>query len=166
VNVLPTPVISATASSSIICSGLNTTLSASGASLYTWQPGNTSGATQIVSPTSSTTYTVSGTSSDGCVGTSTVGVVVIICTGIENNLTNSGIALYPNPSQGVITIERTNAQEPAQFVLYNALGAKVYEQTLTTAKENLQTGLTSGIYMYTIMQHQQILNQGKLLIQQ
>ena len=51
-----------------VCYGANTVLSASGASSYSWSPGGATTAAITVSPTSSTTYTVSG-SIPGCVPT-------------------------------------------------------------------------------------------------
>lgn len=69
-------VVSAQASSSVICSGQQTTLSATGASSYSWMPGSLIGSSVNVSPTTTTTYTVTGTSL-GCTATSTVNVTVI-----------------------------------------------------------------------------------------
>lgn len=63
--------LNATASSTTGCTGESFTLTASGADTYTWQPGNLTGSSVVVTPTTSTTYTVSGTSSGGCVVTPT-----------------------------------------------------------------------------------------------
>lgn len=68
VNALP----ALTASATPVCSGQTATLTANGAMSYTWIPGNLTGSSQTVSPTSTTIYTVSGTSADGCVNTSTI----------------------------------------------------------------------------------------------
>jgi Concanavalin A-like lectin/glucanases superfamily len=55
-----------------VCSGSNITITASGASTYTWSPAsslNTSvGATVIASPTIATTYTVNYVTASGCAG--------------------------------------------------------------------------------------------------
>ncbi len=64
----PLPTITAAASASIICNGSVTTLTAAGASTYTWMPGSLSGSSVSVSPTATTTYTVTGTNAAGCVG--------------------------------------------------------------------------------------------------
>ncbi|MBK8368162.1 MAG: hypothetical protein IPL10_12300 [Bacteroidetes bacterium] len=45
---------------STICSGNTATVTASGATTYTWQPGNLSGTTVTVSPSSTTIYTITG----------------------------------------------------------------------------------------------------------
>lgn len=56
-----------------ICSGDNFIIEAFGASSYTWSPGtglsSTVGSSVIASPTTTTTYTVTGTSEDGCTDT-------------------------------------------------------------------------------------------------
>jgi hypothetical protein len=62
------PVISITNSLPIICSGQNVTLTASGASTYTWNNG-TIGSTVVVNPSINTTYTVTGTDTNGCTAT-------------------------------------------------------------------------------------------------
>ena len=63
---LPIPVISASATPAFICVGSSSTLNASGASTYTWQPGSLTGASVSVSPATTTTYTVTGANADGC----------------------------------------------------------------------------------------------------
>jgi hypothetical protein len=69
VNALPT--IIATASSSTICSGNQTTIGATGANSYVWNP--TAG---VVNPIITTTYDVTGTDNNGCTSTSSVTVKV------------------------------------------------------------------------------------------
>ncbi|RLB99562.1 MAG: hypothetical protein DRI57_33425, partial [Deltaproteobacteria bacterium] len=77
VSVNPNPVISAVANPDSICSGSNSTLIASSSIVstsYTWSNGATTTNTQSVSPTINTTYTVTGTTANGCTGTATVSV--------------------------------------------------------------------------------------------
>ena len=68
-------VISVQATSNVICNGDLSTLSATGATSYTWMPGSLSGSFVNVSPTTTTTYTVTGTA-NGCTSSSTVIVTV------------------------------------------------------------------------------------------
>jgi hypothetical protein len=69
--------ISITATGDTICSGSVASLTASGATTYTWSAGATSTGTNTAtaSPASTTTYTVTGTSA-GCSGTATATVAV------------------------------------------------------------------------------------------
>lgn len=58
-----------------LCNGGNATLTASGAATYVWNPGNTTGSTITVSPVTTTTYVVVG-STGNCVTTDTIVVTV------------------------------------------------------------------------------------------
>lgn len=103
VNVLPKPVV--TISGENICSGVSTTLVASGAVSYVWSTGATTNSI-TVSPPVTTTYTVTATGANGCtvvatrtVGVSTTPVVNIAgpsstCPAVPVALTASGGATY------------------------------------------------------------------------
>ncbi|MEN9340096.1 MAG: hypothetical protein RIQ62_1408, partial [Bacteroidota bacterium] len=104
VNTLPTVV--ASASSTSICSGASSTLSATGAATYTWMPGNLTGS-PMVTPTSTITYTVTGTNASGCSNTATKTITVNplpnvvanasslnICAGASTTLSATGAATY------------------------------------------------------------------------
>ena len=108
------PVVAATATSASICAGSGTTITASGASTYSWTPGNLSGASVNVAPVSTTTYTVTGTDNNGMTGTSTVTITVnplpvinanssanAVCEGNSVTLTGSGNATSYNWSGGI-----------------------------------------------------------------
>ncbi len=79
VTVNPLPNIIVSANPAAICVGQQSTLTASGASTYVWQPGNLTGASVTVTPATTTTYTVTGTSAAGCVNTAQVSVLVQPC---------------------------------------------------------------------------------------
>jgi len=137
VTVTPNPIISVNSAS--ICPGGTTTLTATGASTYTWSPGtglsSTTGSTVTANPSSTTVYTITGTGSSGCNGTATSTVTVYatptivvsntaICVGSSAVLTASGASTYTwNPggmtgatvtvtpsSTQVYTITGTSAQ--------------------------------------------------------
>jgi hypothetical protein len=83
VNSVPT----LTVSSGFICSGGTAVLTATGASTYTWTSGPTAG-TYTVSPTTTSNYTVTGTSVSGCVNTQTTSVTVVANPTIAVNLSS------------------------------------------------------------------------------
>jgi len=101
VTVLNVPTV--TVNSPTLCSGQQVTLTASGATSYSWNTGATT-PTIVVSPASTTQYTVSGTTS-GCTS-STVSTVQVsptptvnttsatVCMGQTATLTASGAASY------------------------------------------------------------------------
>jgi hypothetical protein len=97
--------VGATSNTTSICSGSSATLSANGASSYTWSNASNSPST-IVSPTASSVYTVNG-SSGFCFGTGTINITVnpsptinsnasstIICVGESATITASGGNTY------------------------------------------------------------------------
>ncbi len=81
VSISPTLTITISPSSPSVCLGSGTTLTAGGATSYTWAPGFSTGSTLSVTPTSNTTYTVIG-SNGICVNsaTSTVSVITLTTT--------------------------------------------------------------------------------------
>ncbi|MES2762891.1 MAG: PKD domain-containing protein [Bacteroidota bacterium] len=90
ITVTPTPTTNVTASSSNICSGQSVTLTASGATLYSWMPGAQTTTVVVVTPTTSTTYTVSG-SNGTCSSTKTITVNVSPIPTISASTTNTTI---------------------------------------------------------------------------
>ena len=127
------PTVTATASSNTICAGTSVTLTAGGASTYTWNPGTLTGTTAVVSPTSTTTYTLSGDNGTGCIGTQTVTVNVnsapsisvtstptAVCAGNSATLTASGATSYTwNP--GALT-GTTAVVSPTATTVYTVTG--------------------------------------------
>lgn len=79
VNANPTVNVSATSTS--VCIGNTTTLTASGASTYVWTPPTflsvTTGPTTVSTPTSTITYNVQGTAANGCSNNSTIQIDVL-----------------------------------------------------------------------------------------
>jgi len=69
----PAPPMSIIASSSLVCASTSLTLSGSGANTFTWSVGGNN-ANVIVTPTSSTVYTLSGTGANNCVGNATINI--------------------------------------------------------------------------------------------
>ena len=99
------------ASSSTVCPGQTTTLTASGALNYTWSPGSslstTSGSVTNASPMSQTTYTVVGDNGAGCTGTTQITINMgagasigvsstasAVCNGFTSTLTATGATSY------------------------------------------------------------------------
>lgn len=75
VTVNELPLITVTGNNTV-CAGTQVTLTASGAVSYVWMPANVTTNPYVDAPLVTTTYTVSGTSADGCVGNTIVTVPV------------------------------------------------------------------------------------------
>ncbi|MDX2172751.1 MAG: gliding motility-associated C-terminal domain-containing protein [Bacteroidota bacterium] len=132
-NVTPTPTVVASATNATICAGASTTLSAVGATSYTWNPGAIIGSNITVSPLINTTYTVNG-ANGSCITSQTIGIVVNptptltaivsptnICPGSTATLSSSGATSYTwNP--GAI-IGGTVTDTPTSTTLYTVTGS-------------------------------------------
>ena len=149
-TVLPTPTVSASTSNSVICIGGSAILTASTtATTYTW---NTSATTMSisVSPTVTSTYTVSVSNASACVNTSTVMVTVDACTGINEVIANP-FSIYPNPNNGVFTIE---LNETTQVIITNVLGNILLKSTFDTGTQILDIkNNVNGIYFLQLNQN-------------
>ena len=89
-----------------VCEGSSTSITATGAQNYTWDQMLGSGASHIVTPSTETTYTVTGTDANMCSNTDSVtvsvnpaaiadaGVDVAICAGDSTTLMASGGSTY------------------------------------------------------------------------
>src|SRR5690554_229767 len=127
----PVPTVSA-GSNTTICAGEATSLTASGASSYSWNHSLGNGATHSVSPTSGTTYEVTGTDANGCENTAQVtinvnalpsvsaGSDVTICEGVATTLAASGATSYTwNNSLGT---GATHSVSPTSGTTYEVTG--------------------------------------------
>ena len=140
VTVIPRPVL-VMGPDAAICSGTSATISASGATTYSWSPStglsSTTGGTVTASPGSSTGYTVTGTTS-GCSSTGSLAVNVTptptlnvtaspssMCRGLSSSLSVSGASNYtwsPSGALSDINLPTTTAS-PVQTTTYTVIGA-------------------------------------------
>ena len=88
-----------------ICDGASTTLTATGGVSYTWDNGLGAGATFVVSPTTTTTYNVTGTDANSCTGTDAITVTVnslpTVNAGVDQTLCDDGTAVTLSGSGAV-----------------------------------------------------------------
>jgi hypothetical protein len=73
----------------------------------------------VIKPTSTTVYTLTGTSVEGCTTTAQISAVVSACNGIAENTSTSLLKVYPNPSNGQFFISSESA---VTLRLINTLG--------------------------------------------
>jgi hypothetical protein len=117
------PTLNVVSSSSLICAGHTVTLTANGASSYSWNPGSFSGNPVALNPTITTNYTITGVSASGCSNTSTITQNVSACTGIFQQQSKNIFKIYPNPTQGNIYIE---ALKPCKVILTTIMGQEIF----------------------------------------
>lgn len=149
VTVNPLPTIGASTSNSMLCVGQSATLTASGASTYTFNPGGT-GTSIVVSPSITSTYTISGTSAQGCNNSSVFTQSVSTCAGIEQIITQSySSVVFPNPSNGKYTIKSINLIQNIEVL--NLLGEIVLSKVSDSEIAEIDiTEQVNGVYILKI----------------
>ena len=122
-----TPTVSV--NSATICTGTSATLTASGATSYSWST-NSTNATIVVTPPSNTTYTIRGTNAAGCSQTKTTSVIVTsspsvtvnsatICVGNSTILSASGANTY---TWNTGALSSTLSINPSSTTVYTVTG--------------------------------------------
>jgi gliding motility-associated-like protein len=158
INGIATPTVTASAITSVICSGSSTTLNAGGASTYTWTSGVTNGA--AFSPTTTATYTVTGTSVAGCTNTAVQTITVnavptitvnnaTLCSGTSTVLTASGTAASFTWMPGSITTSTLNVS-PLSTTIYTVTGTSNGCSNTNTATVNINAVPTLTVNNPTI----------------
>ncbi len=162
-TVNPNPTVTATTSNTLICVGNSATLTASGATTYSWTPAVP--LTGVISPTANTTYTVIGTDSNGCTNTTTVLQSVSPCTGVESILANStGINLFPNPTSGDVTLVINTVTSGMVVEVYDVVGKQVATKSISEIKTTLSLSeLASGVYTYKVLNSNGVAKIGKIV---
>ncbi len=143
VNSLPT--IGTSVSASAICDGGSTTITGTGATTYTLNPGALTGTVFTVAPITTTTYTITGTNAQGCTssdtrvitvntlpGTGTTVSATTICTGSSTTITGTGAASYTlNP--GALT-GNSFIVSPTTITTYTITGLNAAGCTSTSTR--------------------------------
>lgn len=140
VTVNPLPIVSINSGTpSSICTGSSISLVAAGASTYTWSNGAT-GTSTIVSPTADSSYIVTGTDVNGCIGKDTTYVTVnplpvAVASSAANGASCNGNTIYLIASGGTS---------------YSWTGPNSYTSSLQNFALTNSTTAMSGIYTVTV----------------
>jgi gliding motility-associated-like protein len=148
VTVTPTPTITVTSPSTLICSGgAGTTLTASGATTYTWAPTTSSGTTLSANPSSTTTYTAFGQTAGGCVAVPGVITVSVSSTPIPTLTASSPtvclsstVSISANPATGY-----TYNWQPASEILGASNTSSIIAKPTTSANVIYTLTLSNGV---------------------
>ncbi len=144
INVNATPVLNVSPTVSIPF-GSSITFTASGATSYTWNPGNLNGPSITITPNTSAIYSVIGAGANGCVATATTGVLVTIGV-VENGAASAVLNVYPNPNTGVFIVEM-DKDYTTTLEMLDLTGRVVLTETFTEKNHQVNvTALANGIY--------------------
>ncbi|PBQ32070.1 hypothetical protein CNR22_09905 [Sphingobacteriaceae bacterium] len=162
VNTNPIPTINVVASSTLVCDGSVVTLTASGASTFTWTGQSSNSAVISVTPVGSTNYQVSGSNSFGCSSNGAQIVITkaapvltvtatktLVCVGGSVNITANGASTYAwvngpatpgnlvNPTglttYSVVGTGTNGCPSPEYMITINTLSTNLSVSAATTA---------------------------------
>jgi|GEM_PF-1021917 len=162
VVVNPLPNITITARDTV-CNGETITLTAGGANVYNWSTGE---ATPMisVSPTVNSSYSLTGTDINNCTASSSRTLVVVECTGLEEWNETIGITIYPNPSNGVFNVLRSNDLPGLKIEVYNNLSQLILQSDLNGSFSQLNLAdRANGIYFLKISRYGNLIKQEKII---
>lgn len=72
-------------------------------------------------------------------------------TGLQNQLTDNGIAIYPNPTKGRLTVQFSQPpNSPTTLMLTNALGETIETTAISEQRMTISLAVSAGIYTATI----------------
>ncbi|MES2680745.1 MAG: T9SS type A sorting domain-containing protein [Bacteroidota bacterium] len=147
ITVYSVPVLTIQADTTI-CEGETIALTASGATSYSLN-GVYTFPVVLVTPTVTSTYTMSG-ESNNCTGFKTIIIEVSECTGIDEIAGKDLLNIYPNPTNGNLFIELAT---DTKIILFDALGRKVFEDALKSGKHRIELhGYGEGMYFLSCIQ--------------
>ncbi len=166
VSTLPN-VNAVTSETNFICVGQSATLTASGAANYTFNPGGT-GASIVISPTITTTYTLIGANADGCKNTAFITQSVSACTSLQylNASHENKLNIYPNPTNGAINLSSEGFETEYKVQLTNALGQIILSDHMF--KKTISIDITkhpNGIYFLQLITKNKVVSVHKIIKQ-
>ncbi len=149
--------VQVSASSVFVEAGQPVTLTAKGASIFSWTPAQnlngTLGAQVTAYPTQTTTYTVTGSGLDLCNNKASITVFVRNPTATESPLLDQTLTLHPNPVEQVTMLEVENEVRGAVSIeVYTSIGKQVVQirdrkGTGTYSRLLDMRSLASGVYV-------------------
>jgi N-acetylneuraminic acid mutarotase len=163
-TVLPLPVIHALSSNTMACLGDMVTLTASGALTYSWSNNHTGQSINVLA--TNTLYTITGTDANGCVDTSSISQVALLCSGIHPYAyEHKSFSVSPNPSAGMFTLVSTDLNEYTTVTIMNSLGQVKVKLEDIKSGEIIITSLEKGIYYITAKDQTHKTFSSKLIIE-
>jgi hypothetical protein len=159
-------IITISNSDSLLCNGNTAILKVLGVINCTWTTGQTNPII-FVTPTVTTTYSVSGMDNNGCTFTSSITQSVSDCMGISSiNYNTEAILIFPNPNNGEFWLNIKRPLISAEFILFNEAGQEVHKQKVNKDKNLVQTkDLSPGIYYYSITENKKVVAKGKVQLE-
>ncbi len=117
--------------------------------------------------------TAGTTNADACTLSNTVfpanGTIFIWTppsAGIEEYAGQNNLLVYPNPSNGIFTIETETIKGSGDIYIYNIMGDVLYKSTIKNQKTDVDfSNQSKGIYFYKFISEDKSISTGKIIIQ-
>jgi hypothetical protein len=149
-TVAPNPTVQVSGAT-LICAGDSATLTASGASTYTWNHGASAPVT-TVSPAFTTFYIVHGSDSLGCRNSAGFLLNVMDCTvGMEEDASAIDFHISPNPNSGEFTLVSDIDSGGSRLVIYDLTGKIVLTLKMEKNQTLVRSHLEKGMYFCRIV---------------
>lgn len=150
----PAPTLTVVATKTVICNGESVSLTASGATSYTWTNSITNGV--AFTPTTSATYTVIA-SAGSCTNTAVKTISVSACTNIEEYDSKNIISILPNPNNGVFKIQ--SSVFPAKCFIIDITGKQIKNLIINESETSINISeFNNGVYYLNISNEHTSLN--------
>lgn len=162
-SVLPSPIVQIISNGNQICSGDEISLAASGAQTYTWSTGGTSPIISV-SPSVTTTYTLTGSGANGCSSSATYSQIVNACTGISENLMfGASVRIYPVPADEYLVVKGNDLKS---VEIYNVQGQVILKVDKSAELElRIETSqLQSGCYLVKMISESGKIESKRILV--
>ena len=143
------PSLSTLPASASVCGSVGVTLTASGASTYSWNPSTglsaATGSTVFATPASSTNYSITGTSTAGCISTTTKSVTVN--AGVTASALATSYTVCPGNTTTLIGLGYSSTSATSYTV--NTIPYALVTQTSPTVISTFTSGNTDEGYLST-----------------
>jgi len=149
VTAIALPTVNVVTTRSVICKWESNTLTANGATSYTWST-NAISPSIVVNPTVTTNYTVTG-ELNSCKSSKVFTQMVNLCLGIEEETVSQSITMYPNPATANLFVRLSTVNSDAEIRIFNMAGQLIKTQTIQSALSNIDLeGIANGLYLVEI----------------
>jgi len=149
-------------SNSVVCAGETVTITALGASNYTWSTGSTVPSIFVAPPTTSV-FTAYTSGSNNCTYSGSFTQTIDPCTVLKEEYASPYLTIFPNPGTGEFRVQGATGNETIE--IYNLLGELVYNKSLAEKNQSIPTELIPGLYNYSILSGNKQLKSGRLIVQ-
>ena len=165
VTVLASPQLTVTSTSNVLCLGESATITASGASSYTWNSSIISPSISVT-PTMIATYSLAGSNAaNGCSTFTYYTQSVDPCTGISINPAVGSILVYPNPNNGLFEVSvSTNNFSGIRVEVFSMIGQKLASMPLDSNHTTIDLrSYDNGVYFVRVIKGTNVLSQTKAI---